>query len=415
MADKRNLSIDGKRLWDSLMEMAKIGATEKGGCCRLALTDLDKQGRDLFVKWCESAGCTVKVDKMGNIFARRPGRDNTLAPVITGSHLDTQPTGGRFDGVYGVLAGLEVVRALNDLGYETERPVEVAVWTNEEGSRFAPAMVASGVFGGVFSLDYGLARADEDGKTMGQELARIGYAGTEEVGGRDVHAYFEAHIEQGPILEAEDKTIGVVTDAQGQRWYELTLTGVESHAGPTPMSRRKDALLGAARVVDLVNKIGLDNAPAASATVGMMKVHPNSRNVIPGRVFLTVDFRHPDDAVLAGMDKALRAGIEQIAKKIGLQVELEQIFYYAPIQFDKSCVAAVRDAAKDCGYSMREIISGAGHDACYVAKVAPTSMIFVPCIDGISHNEVEDAKPEWITAGGNVLLRAILEKAGHVA
>ncbi len=233
MADTRNLSIDGKRLWDSLMEMAKIGATEKGGCCRLALTDLDKQARDLFVTWCETAGCSIKVDKMGNIFARRPGRNNDLAPVITGSHLDTQPTGGRFDGVYGVLAGLETVRALNDLGYETERPIEVAVWTNEEGSRFAPAMVASGVFGGVFSLDYGLDRADQDGKTMGEELARIGYAGTEEVGGRDVHAYFEAHIEQGPILEAEDKTIGIVTDAQGQRWYELTLTGVESHAGPT--------------------------------------------------------------------------------------------------------------------------------------------------------------------------------------
>ena len=415
MPEARNLSIDGQRLWDSLMEMAKIGATEKGGCCRLALTDLDKQGRDLFVKWCTDAGCTIKVDKMGNIFARRAGRDDSLPPVLTGSHLDTQPTGGRFDGVYGVLAGLEAVRTLNDLGYETEHPIEVAVWTNEEGSRFAPAMVASGVFAGVFDLDYGLNRADQDGKTMGQELARIGYAGTEAVGGRPVHAYFETHIEQGPILEAENKTIGVVTDAQGQRWYELTLTGVESHAGPTPMGRRKDALLGAARIVDLVNKIGLDNAPYACATVGMMKVHPNSRNVIPGRVFMTIDFRHPEDAVLAGMDKAMRAGVEQIVKKIGLKLEIEQIFYYAPIHFEDSCVAAVREATKDCGYSMREIVSGAGHDACYIAKVAPTSMIFIPCIDGISHNEIEDAKPEWITAGGNVLLRALLEKAGHVA
>jgi len=415
MPEARNLSIDGQRLWDSLMEMAKIGATEKGGCCRLALTDLDKQGRDLFVKWCKDAGCTIKIDKMGNIFARRAGRDDSLPPVLTGSHLDTQPTGGRFDGVYGVLAGLEAVRTLNDLGYQTEHPIEVAVWTNEEGSRFAPAMVASGVFAGVFPLDYGLNRADQDGKTMGQELARIGYAGTEEVSGRDIHAYFETHIEQGPILEAEGKTIGVVTDAQGQRWYELTLTGVESHAGPTPMGRRKDALLGAARIVELVNKTGLDNAPYACATVGMMKVHPNSRNVIPGRVFMTIDFRHPEDAVLAGMDKAMRAGVEQIAKKIGLKIEMEQIFYYAPIHFEDSCVAAVRAATKDCGYSMREIVSGAGHDACYVAKVAPTSMIFVPCIDGISHNEIEDAKPEWITAGGNVLLRALLEKAGHVA
>ena len=412
MASEKNLQIDGGRLWDSLMEMAKIGATEKGGCCRLALTDLDKQSRDLFVQWCKEAGCSIKVDKMGNIFAHRPGKNNDLAPVMCGSHLDTQPTGGRFDGVFGVLAGLEVVRSLNDLGVETERPVEVAVWTNEEGSRFAPAMVASGVFAGVFDLDYGLSRADADGKTMGEELQRIGYAGTEEVGGREIHAFFETHIEQGPILEAEDKTIGIVTDAQGQRWYELTLTGVESHAGPTPMASRKDALLGAARIVDLVNRTGLDNAPVACATVGMLEVHPNSRNVIPGRVFMTIDFRHPDDDVLAQMDAAMRAGVEKITGEIGLECELEQIFYYKPVHFDDSCIAAVREGADAFGYEAREIVSGAGHDACYMAKVAPTSMVFVPCVDGISHNEIEDAKPEWITAGGNVLLRAIVEKAG---
>jgi len=412
MASEQNLQIDGKRLWDSLMEMAKIGATEKGGCCRLALTDLDKQSRDLFVRWCKEAGCSIKVDKMGNIFAHRPGKNNDLAPVMTGSHLDTQPTGGRFDGVFGVLAGLEVVRSLNDLGVETERPVEVAVWTNEEGSRFAPAMVASGVFAGVFDLEYGLSRSDSDGKTMGEELQRIGYAGAEEVGGREVHAFFETHIEQGPILETENKTIGIVTDAQGQRWYELTLTGVESHAGPTPMARRKDALLGAARIVELVNRTGIDNAPVACATVGMMDVHPNSRNVIPGKVFLTIDFRHPDDDVLTKMDATLRAGIEKITGEIGLKHELEQIFYYKPIHFDETCVAAVREGAEAFGYDAREIVSGAGHDACYMAKVAPTAMVFVPCVDGISHNEIEDAKPEWITAGGNVLLRAIVEKAG---
>ena len=412
MAD-RNLRIDGQRLWESLMEMAKIGATEKGGVCRLALTDLDKESRDLFIEWCGAVGCSIKVDKMGNIFARRPGRDNELAPVITGSHLDSQPTGGRFDGVYGVLSGLEVLRTLNDLGYETERPVEVAVWTNEEGSRFAPAMVASGVFGGVFDLEYGLSRPDQDGKTMGEELERIGYAGSEEVGGRDVHAYFEAHIEQGPILEDQDITIGVVTDAQGQRWYEATLTGVESHAGPTPMPVRKDALLGAARIVDLVNRIGLDNAPVACATVGMMNVYPNSRNVIPGQVFMTIDFRHPDDAVLAGMDAALREGVRAIVDGIGLELEIEQIFYYAPIHFDDDCIGAVREGAANCDYSMREMVSGAGHDACYVSKVAPTSMIFIPCVDGISHNEVEDAKPEWVTAGCDVLLHAILDKAGQ--
>lgn len=414
MADTPNLRTDGERLWGAIAEMAKIGATKKGGSCRLALTDLDRQGRDLFVGWCEDAGCTIKVDKMGNIFARRPGRDNTLAPVITGSHLDTQPTGGRFDGVFGVLAGLEVVRSLNDLGFETERPIEVAVWTNEEGSRFPPAMVASGVFSGEFSLEYGLSRADEDGKTMGEELERIGYAGTEDVGGRDVHAYFEAHIEQGPILEAEEKTIGVVTDAQGQRWYELNLTGVESHAGPTPMDRRKDALVGAARVIQLVNQVGLDNAPVACSTVGMINSYPNSRNVIPGHVFLTIDLRHPQIEVLEKMETAMRDGITAICEEIGLTQELEQIFSYAPIHFDESCVSAVRDATNDCGFSSRDMVSGAGHDACYLAAVAPTSMIFIPCIDGISHNEIEDVKPEWITAGADVLLRAILEKAGHV-
>ena len=404
----RNLRIDGQRLWESLMEMAKIGATEKGGVCRLALTDLCKQSRDLFIKWCEEAGCTIKIDKMGNIFARRAGRNNDLAPVLTGSHLDSQPTGGRFDGVYGVLSGLEVLRSMNDLGIETERPFEVAVWTNEEGSRFAPAMVASGVFAGVYDLEYGLSRADSDGKTMGEELQRIGYDGPEDVGGRDIHAYFEAHIEQGPILEDEDITVGVVTDAQGQRWYELTLTGVESHAGPTPMRTRKDALLGASRIVDTVNRIGLDNAPVACATVGMMEVYPNSRNVIPGRVWMTIDFRHPDDDVLTRMDAAMRKDVQAICDDIGLELELEQIFYYAPVHFDESCVNAVRRGAAACDYSMREIVSGAGHDACYVASVAPSAMIFIPCVDGISHNEIEDAKPEWVTAGCDVLLHAIL-------
>ena len=404
-------AINGERLWDSLMQMANIGATQKGGCCRLALTDLDKESRDLFVHWCKEAGCSIKIDKMGNIFARREGTDSSLPAVLTGSHLDTQPTGGRFDGVYGVLTGLEVIRSLNDMNIQTRHSIEACVWTNEEGSRFAPAMVASGVFGGVFDLDYGLTRSDPDGITMGEELQRIGYAGDEEVGGRDVHAYFEAHIEQGPILEIEEKTIGIVTDAQGQRWYEVTLTGVESHAGPTPMNQRKDALLAAAQIVQLVNQVGLDNAPLACATVGMLDVYPNSRNVIPGRVAFTIDFRHPDDAVLEKMDRLMRAGVDEIVSRVGLECELEQIFYYAPIAFDQSCVAAVRAGSEAHGYSSREIVSGAGHDACYLAGVAPTSMVFIPCIDGISHNEVEDVKPEWITAGANVILSAILEKA----
>jgi N-carbamoyl-L-amino-acid hydrolase len=413
MSEHKPIEINGQRLWDSLMEMAKIGATEKGGCCRLALTDLDKEARDLFVQWCKDAGCTIRIDKMGNVFARRAGEDDSLPPVMTGSHIDTQPTGGRFDGVYGVLAGLEVIRSLNDNDVKTKHPVEASIWTNEEGSRFAPAMVASGVYAGVFDLEYGLSRADQDGKTMGEELERIGYAGEHDVGG-PVHAFFEVHIEQGPILEEAAVPVGVVTHGQGQRWYELTLTGVDSHAGPTPMNRRKDALLGAARVIELVNKIGLENAPLACATVGMVNVFPNSRNVIPGKVFVAIDIRHPDDEVLAGMDKAVREGVKEIADGIGLGSDLEQIFYYAPIPFDEGCVSAVRESAKALGYEHQDIVAGAGHDACYLSKVAPTSMVFVPCIDGISHNEVEDAKPEWITAGGNVLVNAMLSRAERV-
>ncbi|TLY47389.1 MAG: Zn-dependent hydrolase [Gammaproteobacteria bacterium] len=402
----QTLTINGRRLWDSLMEMAKIGATPKGGVCRLALTDLDKQGRDLFVRWAKEAGCAVSVDQMGNVFARRAGLDDTLPPVVTGSHADSQPTGGRFDGIYGVLGGLEVIRSLNDHGIQTRRPVEVVIWTNEEGSRFAPAMVASGVFAGVFTLEYGLSRADVDGKTMGEELQRIGYAGDQPMG-KPIHAAFELHIEQGPILETENVTIGVVTHAQGQRWYEVVLTGQESHAGPTPMPRRRDALLGAAKVIQLVNQIGLDHAPYACATVGMLQVHPNSRNVIPGRVFFTVDFRHPDDAVLAQMDEALRVGVAKIVSDAKLELtKLEQIFYYKP-----NCVASVRAGASRFGYAHRDIVSGAGHDACYLAQVAPTSMVFVPCVGGISHNEIEDATPEWIEAGANVLLHAMLERA----
>ena len=406
-----NLRTDGARLWDSLMEMAKIGATEKGGVCRLALTDLDRESRDLFARWCEEAGCTISVDKMGNMFARRPGRNNDLPPIMTGSHLDSQPTGGKYDGVYGVLAGLEVVRTLNDLKIETEAPIEVAVWTNEEGSRFAPAMVASGVFAGVFDLDYGLSRADLDGKTMGEELRRIGYAGPEDVGGREVGAYFEAHIEQGPILENEEKTIGVVTGAQGQRWYEVTVTGQEAHAGPTPMHSRKDALVGAARMVGEVNRIGLENQPNACATVGLMQVSPNSRNVIPGTVFFCVDFRHPKDEVLSGMDAELRKACADIAAEIGLEMDFEEIWYSPPVAFDEACVSAVRTACEGGDIPHMDIVSGAGHDACYLSRVAPTAMVFTPCLNGISHNEIESAEPEHLEAGCNVLLQAMIERA----
>jgi beta-ureidopropionase / N-carbamoyl-L-amino-acid hydrolase len=415
MADLSNVRIDGARLWDSLMEMAKIGATPKGGVKRLTLTDLDRQSRELFRKWCEAAGCSVTVDEMGNMFARRPGEDNALAPVMIGSHLDTQPTGGKFDGALGVLGALEVVRSLNDLNIRTRRPIEVANWTNEEGSRYAPAMIASGVFAGAYTKELAYSCLDAEGKRLGDELERIGFKGDESVGAHPVHAFFELHIEQGPILEDESIDVGVVTHGQGQRWYEIRLTGFESHAGSTPMPRRKDALLGAARIVELVNAIGLSKAPVGVSTVGMLNPYPNSRNVIPGEVFMTCEFRHPNDAALSEMDAALREGVKSIADKIGLAYDLKQVFYYAPVAFDAGCVEAVRRAAKHFGYSHRDIVSGAGHDACYLARVAPTAMVFTPCVDGISHNESEDIKQDWSTAGANVLMHAVLEKAEIVS
>ena len=405
------LRINGERLWGSLMEMARIGATEKGGVSRLALTEEDRQGRNLFVKWATEAGCTIKVDAMGNIFARRAGRDDSLAPVVTGSHGDSQPMGGKFDGIYGVLAGLEVIRTLNDLGIQTDRSIEVINWTNEEGSRFAPAMIASGVYAGVFDLEYGLSRTDANGVTIGQALETIGYAGSEPMGGRDIHAAFELHIEQGPILEAEDLTIGVVTGAQGQRWYEVELTGRSAHAGTTPMNHRLDALLGMARVAEAVNALGLAQGDEGRATIGMVKVFPNSRNVVPGRVFFSVEFRHPREDALVELDQAFRGDVQRIADEIGLQSQVEQIFQYSPISFDDSCIASVRKATEQLGYSHKNMVSGAGHDACYLTQVAPTSMIFVPCVDGLSHNEAEHIHPEWAEAGTNVLLLAMLDKS----
>ncbi|CAB3750081.1 allantoate amidohydrolase [Burkholderia sp. MSh2] len=406
--------VDGRRLWASLERMAQIGATPKGGVCRLALTDLDRESRDLFVQWARDAGCTVRVDRMGNVFARRAGRDPAAAPVMTGSHADSQPTGGRYDGIYGVLGGLEVVRALNDAGIETERPIDVVIWTNEEGSRFAPAMVSAGVFSGVYTLEYGLSRTDGAGRTIGEELARIGYAGAEPVGGYPVHAAYELHIEQGAILERAGKTIGVVTAGQGQRWYEVTLTGVDAHAGTTPMAFRRDALVGAARMISFVEVLGRRYAPDARATVGMIEARPNSRNTVPGGCFFTVEFRHPDDAVLDELDAVLRAELARVADETGLGVQIEQIFTYAPVPFAPNCIDTVRDAARALGLPHMDIVSGAGHDACYVARVAPTGMIFVPCVDGLSHNEAEAITPEWAEAGADVLLRAVLRSAQEV-
>ncbi len=402
--------INGERLWDSLMRMSSIGATPKGGVCRLALTDLDRQGRELFVRWCKAAGCSVAVDRLGSIFARRDGLNPELPPVLLGSHLDSQPTGGKYDGAFGVLAGLEVVRTLNDSNLHTEAPIEIVSWTNEEGVRFGPPMLASGAFANTFDLDFVLSRTDADGKTLGDELERIGYAGARSVRGHEVAAYLEAHIEQGPILEKEQKAIGVVTGAQGQRWYEVTVTGMEAHAGPTPMDMRHDALVGAARMVEAVHRMGLGH-PDARATVGKLQVSPGSPNTVPGTVFFTVDLRHPDEEYLTLMDARLKADCAAAAEDLGLQLQLEQIWHFPATPFHEECIAAVRTAAVGSGIAHMDLVSGAGHDACYVARVAPTAMIFVPCKDGISHNEIESATPEDLAAGCQVLLDAAVRLA----
>ncbi|MBX6424911.1 MAG: M20 family metallo-hydrolase [Variibacter sp.] len=405
----RNLVVDAERLWSDLMEAAAIGGTAKGGVCRLTLTDLDRQVRDWFKARCEALGLTVTVDDMGTMFARRAGQRNDLPPIAFGSHLDTQPTGGKFDGALGVLAALEAVRTLVEAGYETYAPIEIVNWTNEEGARFAPSMTASGVFAGVFTRDWAAARTDRDGVSFGAALEAIGYRGEEPCGRHPLSAFFELHIEQGPILEMEGKDIGVVTGVQGLRWYEVLVTGQDAHTGATPMHMRRNALLGAARLVDRVDAIALAHAPLAVGTVGMMEVRPNSRNVVPGEVFLTVDLRHPESAVLDSMERALVASLSEICDPLGLRVSMERIADAPPVRFDPDCVASVRAAAAAAGYATRDIVSGAGHDAAYVARVAPTAMIFVPSRGGISHNEAEFSSKEQCAAGAQVLLQAVLD------
>jgi len=411
MAITSNMRINSERLWDSLMEMAQIGPGIAGGNNRQTLTDEDAEGRRLFQRWCEEAGMTMGLDKMGTMFARREGTDPDALPVYVGSHLDTQPTGGKYDGVLGVLGGLEIIRQLNDMSIKTKHPIVVVNFTNEEGTRFPPAMVASGVFAGMHTLDWAYNREDADGLKLGDELKRVGYLGDEEVGSRDMHAFFELHIEQGPILENEKKDIGVVTHGQGLKWLETTLIGKESHTGSTPMPMRVNAGLGMARITQLVDEIALSHAPNAVGAIGQCDVYPNSRNIIPGKVVFTVDFRHPEKDVISDMENRYRAGAKEIADKIGLQLSIEEVGGFDPVEFDANCVSAVRRAAERLGYSHRDLVSGAGHDACWINRVAPTSMVMCPCVDGLSHNEAEEISPEWASAGTNVLFHAVVETA----
>lgn len=411
-APGENMRVNADRLWDSLMDMAKIGPGIAGGNNRQTLTDADAEGRRLFQTWCDKAGLSMGVDIMGNMFMTREGTDPDALPVYIGSHLDTQPTGGKYDGVLGVLAGLEVVRSLNDLGIRTKHPIVVTNWTNEEGARFAPAMLASGVFAGVHGQDYAYARKDPDGKTFGDELKRIGWVGDEEVGARKMHAYFEYHIEQGPILEAEEKQIGVVTHCQGLWWLEFTLTGREAHTGSTPMNLRVNAGLAMSRILEMVQTVAMENQPGAVGGVGQVFFSPNSRNVLPGKVVFTVDIRSPDQAKLDGMRARIEAEAPKICEALGVGYSVEAVGHFDPVTFDPTLVASVRKAAKDLGYSHMNVISGAGHDACWAAKVAPATMIMCPCVGGLSHNEAEEISKEWAAAGADVLLHAVVDTAG---
>ena len=406
-----NFKINGDRLWETIMEMAKIGPGVAGGNNRQTLTDEDAKGRALFQRWCDEANLSMGIDKMGTMFARREGTDPDALPVYVGSHLDTQPTGGKYDGILGVLGGLELIRSLDDMNIKTKHPIVLVNWTNEEGTRFAPPMMASGVFAGVHTLDWAYAKEDSDGKKFGDELKRIGWIGDEEVGSRKMKAFFELHIEQGPILESEGKDIGVVSRGQGLNWLQVTLTGRESHTGSTPMPMRRNAGLGMAKITSLVHEIAMSHQPDAVGAVGHCDVYPNSRNIIPGKVVFTIDFRSPSFDTQDDMERRLHEGAKEICNNLDLELEIEKVGHFDPVTFDEGCVSTIRRAAERLGYSHRDIISGAGHDACWINKVAPTAMVMCPCVDGLSHNEAEDISQDWAVAGSNVLFHAVLETA----
>ncbi len=403
------LQIDGSRLWGTIMEMAKIGGTQDGGVCRLAFTELDRLARNQFAGWARMDGFEVAVDRAGNLFIRRPGTRNDLPPVLIGSHLDTQPTGGKFDGIYGVLAGLEVLRSLNAAGVRTLRPVEVVDWTAEEGVTFKP-MLGSRIFTGALPLDEAYSLTDPDGRTLKESLEAIQYLGDRPFFPANVHAYFELHIEQGPVLEHQGRQIGAVTGAVGQRWYDLVIRGQETHAGPCPMSLRRDALMGAAEIALLARQIASADSDGR-ATVGMLSVSPGSRNVVPGKIEMTVDLRHPDAGLLSKFDQQFRSASADLAARCRLEIEITERVQIPAIRFHPLLVERVRSAARSMGANYADIVSGAGHDACNLALALPTTMIFIPCKDGLSHNAAESATPEDVAMGCCVLAQAVLATA----
>jgi N-carbamoyl-L-amino-acid hydrolase len=406
------LKVNENRLWDSLMEMGSVGALPNGGCRRLALTDEDKAGRDLFVAWCEESGCEVELDRVGNIYARRPGLDPERPSVATGSHLDTQPHGGKFDGIFGVLAGLEVIRSLNDAGIRTRAPMDVIVWTNEEGARFSPPLTGSSVFAGKFAVDEIHGTTTHDGALVRDELQRIGYLGASQPGERELDCFFEAHIEQGPVLESAGVPIGIVTGIQGIRWFSVTVSGVDSHAGTVPMNMRRDALVGAAQMVTGLCEEAIQTHPDIRFTVGRFDVQPNSGSTIPGHVSFNIDLRHPNEDVLDRFENRMGQELREIAASQQLDLAFERTINAPPVNFHAAMVELLRAAAHDLGYGHMDLISGAGHDAMNIARVVPTAMVFVPCKDGISHNEAEFAAPADLAAGAGVLLNAMLARAG---
>ena len=408
------LRIDAARFWSTIMRSGEIGPGKAGGLRRLALSDADKAMRDLFVTWCLEVGCSVAVDRVGNIFARRPGSDDHLPPVLIGSHLDTQVAGGKYDGIVGVLAGLEVLRTLDERRVRTKRPRELVCWTNEEGARFTPPMVASGAFAGVFDVDWVLGLRDDDGKIFGPELERIGYAGKKDVGGRDIDAYFELHIEQGPILEREAVPVGIVVGGYAVRGMHVDVRGETAHAGPTPMDRRRNALIGAAMLAVAVNDVGWKyHATEGKATVPRLVAWPNKAGILSEYAQITCDVRHADPAVADRMWAEIKAAIPDCATRANVDMEIAGEWRFGSERFDPGCIRLIREAAAELEVPHRDILSQAGHDAYYMSRIAPTAMIFTPCRDGISHNEAEHAEMDYTVPGVNVLLHAVLARANR--